>query len=108
MEVVWHYDVVIQFDGGSHNGSALPFSDHNLAKFIWMHDAAGDVAEGAFVFMCAYRDEVCAVLGVIVVLQANGTAVVSVRIVVQNQFLSRQLQVNSRRGSVSEPTSALL
>ena len=75
VEVVWHHNVVIQFDGGSHDGSVLPFSNHKLAKSIWMHDAVSDTAEDAFVLVSTDRDEICAGLGVVVVLQADGTAV---------------------------------
>ncbi len=80
MHVIRHNYIVINFDFIADFGGFEPFQFHNFSNFIHHHFSIYHRSKQAFLLGCAYRDEICPGLGVIVILQADGAAVVDLRV----------------------------
>jgi hypothetical protein len=76
VRVVRHYDERIQRDARAYDGRTFPFVGHDVAPRIQHHRAIDHMAEKAPSFMRADGHEVRTVLRVIVIAQADGSAVV--------------------------------
>jgi hypothetical protein len=73
MEVVWHYHRDFEFDIREIVLHIIPAVLNDNAQWTELHRAFDDTAKDAFSLDCAQSHEICASLGVLVILDSNGS-----------------------------------
>ena len=81
VEMIRHYNVIVQFNFRSQNGRPKPFIFYNPPVCIQLHTVINNFTKETFMAMSAYGDEIHPCLRVVIRLQAYGPAMVSMRIV---------------------------
>jgi hypothetical protein len=76
MEVVWHYHRDFEIHIWEMMLQIIPTVLDDDAQWTELHHAFDDTAKDAFSLGCAYGYEVCASLGVVVILESNGSPLV--------------------------------
>jgi hypothetical protein len=71
MEVVWHYHRDFEFDIREIVLHIIPAVPNNAAQWTQFHHAFDDTPKDAFSLDCAQSHEICASLGVVVILESD-------------------------------------
>ena len=88
MKVIWHDDEGLQFSQREMARDILPTTLGDFARVIQPHFSIHDFAEQAFPSPRADRHEIRAGLGIVMSLQADGVAMVSLRVVSHHRSLA--------------------
>ena len=83
MDVVRHYDCLIQHDVREMMRYGMPTFGGHCSPSVQTHLSVSDVSEQTGTVMRADGDEIGPGLGVVVPLQANGAAVMNVHVVIR-------------------------
>lgn len=73
VNVIWHNDECIGFDIGKSVSQFMPPLIDHAPHVIQPHVSVFDFTKQVFSVLCAHRHKICAVLGVIISAQSDGT-----------------------------------